>query len=253
MIIAVIIDDENNSRISLAGDIKNHCPEVNIVAEADSVSTGIEVIKKWNPDVVFLDVIMADGTGFDLVERLAKEKGGIEAIGFKIIFTTAYDRYAINAIKFSALDYLLKPVEPDELKAAVNRVPVQKTDSKNLDVLIDNLKQLNKTNKKIVLNTTGNIYVYNVSDIIRCKSDRNYTTFFLKDGKSLLVSKTLKEYEEMLKDFDFIRVHHSHLINVNYLIKYVKSQGGHIIMSDDANIPVAQRRKEEILKILSSF
>jgi len=249
MITAVIIDDEKQARASLIGDIANYCPEIKIIAEGDSVKSGLEILKMFTPDVVFLDVMMGDGTGFELIEQLKKEK----EITFKIIFSSAFDKFAINAIRFSALDYLLKPVNPDELIAAVSKINIRTEENLNLDVLMSNLKQLNKTSKKIVVNTTENLFICNISDIIRCESDGNYTQIYLKDGKSICASKTLKDYEDMLIDFDFIRVHKSHLVNINFIAKFVKADGGYIIMSDKANIPVAQRRKEDIIKIISGI
>ncbi|MFA6924152.1 MAG: LytTR family DNA-binding domain-containing protein [Bacteroidales bacterium] len=253
MITAIIIDDEKNARESLLINLNNYCPEIKIVAEVGSVSEGLEAIRKNKPDVVFLDIMMPDGTGFDLIEQFIAEKEGAEEVNFKIIFITAHNQFAINAIRFSALDYLLKPVNSDELIAAVNRIPVQKTDSKNFDVLINNIKQIKQSNKKIILNTAKNIFICNVNDTIRCESDQSYTTVFLKNGESVLISKSIKEFEEMLKDFDFIRVHRSHLVNINHINKINKSEGTYYLVSDKINIPIASARKDEILKIIASL
>lgn len=248
MIKAVIIDDIERSRASLADDLKRHCPEIIVVGEGYSVTTGIEVIKKYQPDVVFLDIQLDDGNGFNILEQVG-------STGFKVIFTTGSDEYGIRAVKFSALDYLLKPIDPDELVAAVNKLKHAKKEDPvdirdNLSVLIENLKNINNSSKRIALNSADRVHVVNVTDIIRCESQRNYTLFYLKGNKQILVTKTLKEFEEMLEDSGFVRVHHSHLINISYLREFVKSDGGYAVMNDNSQVPVAVRKKEHLMHLL---
>ena len=255
MITAVIIEDEQSARISLADDLATYCPSIKIIGEADHIKSGLELITKLNPMLVFLDIHLPDGTGFDLLKRLALLQGEMDKLTFRVIFTTADDRQAINAIKFSALDYLLKPIEPDELVAAVNKIkPAKGFDSikVNIQTLLENNTQTNQS-KKLVLKSVESISVYSVSEVIRCEAERNYTLFHFKNDKPLLVSTTLGEFDSLLKEYGFIRVHHSHLINLNYLKKFIKTDGGHIIMTDGAEVPVAQRKKEQLLKLLSSL
>ena len=248
MIKAVIIDDIERSRTSLADDLARYCPDITIVGEASSVKTGVEAIRKHKPDVVFLDIQLEDGNGFNILEQVGKTD-------FKVIFTTGSDEYGIKAVKFSALDYLLKPIDPDELIAAVNKLKEttkeEPADIKdNLSVLIENLRNINNSTKRIALNSADRVHVVNVPDIIRCESQRNYTLFYLKDNKQILVTRTLKEFEDMLQDSGFIRIHHSHLINISYLKEFVKSDGGYAVMTDNTHVPVAVRKKEHLLQLL---
>jgi two-component system, LytTR family, response regulator len=247
MIRAIIIDDVARSRASLADDLKRHCPEVNVIAEADSVKAGVDTINRHKPDVVFLDIQLEDGNGFNILEQVDKT-------GFKVIFTTGSDEYGIKAVKFSALDYLLKPIDPDELVAAVaklkNPQEAKTGINDNLSVLIENLKNINNSSKRIALNSADRVHVVNVSDIIRCESQRNYTLFYIKGNKQILVTRTLKEFEDMLEDSGFARVHHSHLINISYLKEFVKGDGGYAVMTDGSEVPVAVRKKEHLLQIL---
>jgi two-component system LytT family response regulator len=247
MIRAIIIDDVQRSRASLADDLKRYCPDVEVVAEAESVKTGVETIKKQKPDVVFLDIELEDGTGFNILEQLGTPS-------FKVIFTTGSDEYGIKAVKFSALDYLLKPIDPEELIAAVDKLRSSSKESgdikDNISVLIENLKSISNTSKRIALNSADRVHVVNVSDIVRCESQRNYTLFYIKGNKQILVTRTLKEFEDMLEDSGFARVHHSHLINISYLKEFVKSDGGYAVMTDGSEVPVAVRKKEHLLQIL---
>ena len=247
MIKAIVIDDVARSRASLIDDLSRYCPEVEVIAEADSVRTGTEAIKAHKADVIFLDIQLEDGTGFNILENAGSPD-------FKVIFTTGSDEYGIKAVKFSALDYLLKPIDPEELVAAVSKL---KSASKagsgitdNISVLIENLKNLSNSSKRIALNSADRVHVINVSDIVRCESQRNYTLFYIKGNKQILVTRTLKEFEEMLEDSGFVRVHHSHLINISYLKEFVKSDGGYAVMTDSSQVPVAVRKKEHLMKLL---
>ncbi len=251
MVKAIIIDDEKKSRLALVSLLERYCPNVIISGEAPGVQTGIKQIKENKPDVIFLDIQMQDGSGFRLLESF-------DEIKFEIVFTTAFDQYAIKAIKYSALDYLLKPIIPEELIEAVRKVEEKKiiknsNINQNIDVLLDNLKTTNAESKKIILTTAEKIHVIHVSEILRCESDNYYTNFFFTDGTKLLISKTLKENERMLKDHNFIRPHKSHLINVSYIKGYMKNDGGFILMSDNSKVPVSRRRKELIIETINNL
>lgn len=255
MITAVIVDDEKRSRTFLKGHIKTFCPELEIIGEAESVSSAVEVIQDLNPELVFLDIKMPDGTGFDVIERLRKEDK-TEQLKFKIIFTTAFDQYAIKAIKFSALDYLLKPIDPEELVTSLKKIKIsqpQKGTHDKIDVLINNIKSLNDSNKKIALNTSNKTYIYKIDEIIRCESSGSYTVFYIKDAEPILISKSLGETEELLKEHQFERIHKSHLINLNYLRTFIKTDGGFVEMQNGDKIPVSNRKKEYLIQLLKSL
>ena len=251
MVKAVIIEDENKSRLALLSMLGRYCTNVLVQAEASGVRTGIEAIRKHKPDVIFLDIQMPDGSGFRLLEEFGE-------VDFEIIFTTAFDQYAIKAIKYSALDYLLKPIVPQELIVAVEKVEARKIAknanlNKNIDVLLDNLRASPKESPKIILSTAEKIHVIKIDDIIRCESDNYYTNFFFSDGNKLLISKTLKENESVLKEHNFIRPHKSHLVNAKYIKGYMKHDGGYIVMSDDSKIPVSRRKKESMIEIINNL
>ncbi|MBT3209979.1 MAG: response regulator transcription factor [Bacteroidetes bacterium] len=242
MITALIIDDEAKSRITLRNFLGKYCKNIEIVGEADGVNSGIEQINKLNPEVIFLDIHMQDGSGFDLLERITKKN-------FKIIFVTAYSQYAIKAFKFSAIDYLLKPYDPEELVSAVDKIKENDkyySIDKKLETLISNRNGFNK----IALPTMSGIHLVKVKDIVRCQSTSNYTNIFLNSKETILVTKTLKEYEELLSKSKFFRVHQSHLINLAYVERYIKGEGGTIIMEDGSEVEVARRRKDKFLTLL---
>lgn len=243
----LIIDDENKARETIRDMLNIYCPEVEIIGEAESVLSGINSIKKLKPDLVFLDIKMPDGTGFDLLNRLDSKP-------FALIFLTAFDEYAVKAFRFSAVDYLLKPLDPDELMTAIERVVESKeSENKSIDALLDNLKNIKNDNKKLVLKTAESIFLVNVSDIIRCESTGNYTQFFIVNQKPVLVSKTLKEYDDILTDYSFFRVHQSHLVNLNHIVRLDKADGGTLVLSYDHSVPVSTRKKEALVKALSEI
>lgn len=249
MLRAIIVEDELRSRQTLTGMLKLFCKNVEVVGEAENVKEGIDLIRKEKPDIVFLDIQMPDGSGFKLLEEIGQ-------INFDIIFTTAYDQYAIQAIKFSALDYLLKPIFQDDLIKAVKKAEVNKEKidrNEHVDVLLENLKKSANEPSKIILSTAEKINVVKVDDILRCASDNYYTTFYFTNGQKLLVSKTLKENEELLKDHHFIRPHKSHLVNTKYIKGFLKQDGGYIIMTDGTNIPVSRRKKEATIDIINNL
>ena len=253
MIKAVLIDDDGNLREGMKMMINLYAPEIQIVGEADSVKSGTELMETSKPDIAFLDILMNDGTGFDILEKLNEKFGNVNS---HIIFITAHEEFAIKAFRFSALDFLLKPVNPDELQSVLKKVSNvihQNRDNKNIGLLLENIQKKSEGFKKIALSTSDGIHLFEIKDIIRCESEDNYTKFFIKNHKTIMISKTLKEYEELLKDQGFERIHQSHLINLNELKSYIKKDGGFVIMSDDSQLPVSQRKKERLQELISKL
>lgn len=208
---AVIIDDMEAARTALKADLESYCPDIEIIGEAQGVVSGAKLIKEVKPELIFLDIQMPDGSGFDLLEILPE-------LDFDIIFTTASDAYALKAFKVSAVDYLMKPIDPDDLIEAVKRAKDQNNSTERLSLLKENMQG----SKKIALNTLEKIQIVNIEDIIRCESSVNYTTFYFMDGTKLLVTKTLKEFDKMLSEYNFFRVHQSHLINTEFIKEFLK-------------------------------
>jgi two-component system LytT family response regulator len=241
----VIIDDEKRARNYLRGILEDQFKAIDIVGEADGVGAGLELIDRVLPELIFLDVQMQDGTGFDLLAKIDRSK-------FHVIFISAYDRFAITAIKFSAADYLLKPVEAIDLVLALDKVKKTKLteDVENkLDLLLNNVNKI----EKIALPSLNGIEFVRIENIVRCESDNNYTNFYLTSGEKIVVSKTLKEFEDMLDSKGFFRTHKSHIINLAFLKKYIKGEGGIAVMEDGSEIAVSRRRKEEFLVVLNKF
>jgi two-component system LytT family response regulator len=245
MLHTLIIDDEDHMRDSLTKLLQRHCPQIMVAGEANSVAGGIAAIQNIHPDLVLLDIQMGDGTGFDLLNALP-------VIDFKIIFITAFDQYALQAFRFSAVDYLLKPVNPEMLAEAVERAGKLILEHQNLQMqaLRENLRNIEHQNKKIILKTTDNIYLLDLNHIISCESDNNYTNVYTSDGAKIMVSKTLKEYENLLAGCGFYRVHKSYLINLAHIKRFEKQDGGYIILTNDLKIPVASRKRDEMLELL---
>jgi two-component system LytT family response regulator len=253
MIKAVLIDDDKNLREGMKSLLKRFAPNISIIGEADNVSSGVEVLEKLQPQVVFLDIQLNDGTGFDILEKLAERNN---AITCNVVFITAHEQYAIKAFRFSALDFLLKPVDPEELQIVIQKIEAvleKKTDYSHIDLLLENIRKNVDNFKRIALSTSDGIHLFDISDIIRCESEDNYTRFFIRNNKPILISKTLKEYEEMLKEHNFERIHQSHLINLSYLKSYIKKDGGYVVMTDDSHLPISQRKKERLQHILKSI
>ncbi|HQQ93297.1 MAG TPA: LytTR family DNA-binding domain-containing protein [Bacteroidia bacterium] len=247
MIKTVIIEDEQKSREVLEAMIRKNCPDLEIAGTAADVKEGVEMIKTLKPELVFLDISMPNGSGFDVLEQVPNQN-------FELIFATASDQHALKAIKFSACDYLLKPIDADELQSAVQKVIRKKKGNsgmENLQFLIEHLKRADDNFQKITL-PTGNAYeIVNIKDIIRCEADGSYTTFFLADKRKLLISAGLKHYEELLPESEFIRVHHHHLINMHHVQRFLKEDGGYAIMSDGSKIEISRRKKEAFMERLN--
>ncbi|KQS48700.1 MULTISPECIES: LytR/AlgR family response regulator transcription factor [Flavobacterium] len=250
MITAVLIDDDSNLRKGMKSLLSRYAPEIKILGEADSVKTGIKVMDSLKPQVVFLDIQLTDGTGFDILENLAQKNGKSSS---HIVFITAHEEYAIKAFRFSALDFLLKPVDPEELEKVIEKIKstLEKNDNyAHIDLLLENIRKKVDNFKRIALSTSDGIHLLEVSDIIRCESEDNYTKFYIKNGKPILISKTLKEYEELLAEHGFERIHQSHLINLSCLKSYIKKDGGYVIMADNSKLPISQRKKERLHELL---
>jgi two-component system, LytTR family, response regulator len=253
MITAVLIEDDKHLRTGLKALLERYTNDILIIGEAESVKTGIAVIEKLRPQVIFLDIHLTDGTGFDILERLNKVNGKLNA---HVVFITAHEQYAVKAFKFSALDFILKPVDPEELQDTMAKIKeaVGKNNSfENIDLLLENIRKKVDNFKRIALSTCDGIHLFEVSDIIRCEAKINYTQFFIKNHKPILISKTLKEYEELLSEHGFERIHQSHLINLSYLKSYIKTDGGYVIMADNSNIPIAQSKKEKLQELINAL
>ncbi len=238
----LIVDDEESSRAAIRSFLQMHADDVSVVAEADSVVSGIGQIIMHKPDLVFLDVRMQDGTGFDLLERLPERN-------FQVVFVTSFDQYAIQAFRFSAIDYILKPVDPDQLNEAVNkaRQAMNQNDiSSKLEVLVSNISKL----EKLALPSMDGIRFVRIDDVVRCESDDNYTNVYLRSGDKIVVSKTLKEYERLLEPMQFFRVHKQHLVNLRFVEKYIPGDGGYLILEDGSHVDVSRRKKDQLMELL---
>ncbi|MBE6337554.1 MAG: response regulator transcription factor [Lentimicrobiaceae bacterium] len=248
MIRCVIVEDEEIARRVLKSLLAQYCQDVMVCAEADDVASGKNMIEMFRPDLVFLDIEMPGGSGFKLLSS-------VENIDFEVVFITAYEQFAIKAIRHDALDYILKPIDPKELVAAVEKVKeakYKKTLKKQYDNILKNLDPEQLVVRKISLSTTDKIHLIDVDDIIRCESDNYYTKIFFKDGNSLLVSKTLKEIDQKLEEYDFVRTHKSHLVNIRYIKNFIKDEMM-VVMADDTKVPVSKRKKERILEVINNL
>jgi two-component system LytT family response regulator len=247
MVKALVIDDENRTRELIVKMINSFGFEIEAIQGGNNVKTGIESIETEEPDLVILDIQMPDGTGFDLLK-------GLKHRNFEVIFVTAHEEYAIKAIKFSALDYILKPVDLSELRSAVEKA-IEAVDQKKEETQFEALQQNINPNQKrrLVLKTQESVHVVDLDNIIRCEADRNYTSFFLVGGKKILVSKTLKEYETLLTGYNFLRVQQSHLINLDYVDRYDKGDGGSVVMKDGSEVPLSPAKRDIFFKIIENM
>ncbi len=244
---AVIIDDMARARKYLEGMIQKYFPEVEIAGMADNISSGAKLIREQKPDLVFLDVEMPGGSGFELFDQL-------DTIDFEVIFTTAHDQYAIQAFRYSALDYLLKPLKKDDLGSAIRKAIERKStqaQTDNLRVLLENLKQPQAHKQKLILPGVDGFTVVRMEEIIRIEAVSNYSKFHLLNSQPIMVSKNLGEYEKLLPQTDFIRIHKSHLINIHHVRKFARGSARFVIMADDAKLEVSKRKKDEFLDIIS--
>jgi two-component system, LytTR family, response regulator len=249
MIKALIIDDEKHCCESLSWLLKKYCPAVEVSAVCNNAEEGISRISQLRPQLLFLDVEMPGGSGFDMLEKL-------QEIQFNIIFTTAFDRYALRAIKFGALDYLMKPVDKDELKASVDKYlrNAEHISQNQLTALLTHTRKNNDYSfQKIALPTLHSYELVPLTEIMICESNSNYTSVRLWNGKNIVVSKTLKEIAELLDMPPFFRVHHSYLVNLQYAIRYIKGEGGNLVLSNEISIPVSRNKKEELLSLITQI
>ena len=246
---AVIVEDEEFAAKRLGQMVNELAPEISIIAQINSVENGANWFKNNDkPDLIFLDIQLNDGYGFDILDNLEEHP--------PVIFTTAYNEFAIRGFKYNGLDYLLKPIDLEELKNAVDKAKNRRDTNvyrQQIETLMLNLGQENHKQEKICLATTAGMEFILIKDIILCKADGSYTSFTLKDGSSLLVSKHLKEYENLLSDHQFMRVHNSYLINLKEVKKYIKSDGGYIIMSNDMHVSISPRKKEDLLESMKKI
>jgi len=245
MIRAIVVDDEPYAAQALQTLLKKHCPDVSVIAACHSALEAEQRIGELKPQLVFLDIEMPHRNGFELLERFMPA-------GFQVIFTTSYDQYAIKAIRFSALDYLLKPVDPLELQAAVAKVSrPNELLAQQLQLLLQSYREPAAGNR-IALPTQEGLQMVAIDTILYCTASSNYTTLVMKDKKKLVVSRTLKEIEEMLEEHGFLRIHHSHMVNVNAIEKYIRGEGGTVLMMDGAELDVSRSRKETLLRTLQA-
>jgi len=245
MIKAVILDDEKHSVETLKWKLENFCPDVEIKSTFTHPEVALNYLQINDIDLLFIDIEMPHMNGFEVLHSLG-------SVNFDVIFTTAYDEFGIKAIKFSALDYLLKPIQTQELSQAVEKhkqKSAQKISPEQLKVLFSNIKEEKDVPIKIALATKESIEFVQPHEIIACEADSNYTWVFLSDGRKKLISKTLKEFEELLGEHHFFRSHHSHLVNTNHIKEYVRTEGGYLLMSNKLSIPVSRSKREEILRL----
>ena len=249
MLKIIIIEDEKSSRDLLVEMVKQSFPEIKIAAQVDSVADGISEIIKHRPDVILLDINLKDGNGFEILEKT-------QGLDYMVIFITAHNEYAVKAFKISAIDYLLKPIDITELIDAIEKCRKQKEVGElsiKLKTLFSNLNSELNQDKKIVLKSVESIHVVPICDIIRCEADKSYTTFYLKENKKLLVSRTLKEYENLLTEYGFFRPHQSHLVNIDFIDSFEKPHGGLLVMNDNSRVPVATRKREALFNLFNNL
>lgn len=244
---ALLIDNEEPLRATLRTLLQRYCPSIDSITEADGVASGVEQLRNNKFDIVFLDVEMDDGTGFDLLRK-------VDASQFQLVFITAHQHYAIDAFKFSAIDFLLKPVQEDELQRSVERAHINIEKHNKIEqvaVLLEGLEPRAYQEKRIVLRDQDAIHFVRVADISVLEAHKGYTKFILAGGKSLFVSKTLKEFDDLLTPYGFVRVHHSYLVNSRRIVRFDRDEGGSVVTEENIVIPVSQRKRDYILKILS--
>ncbi len=246
MLRTILVDDEVSCTDILHWQLETYCPEVKVEAICNSAAEALEKIPELKPDFVFMDIEMPGMNAFELLSRL-------KPLSFPVIFITAYNQFALQAFKENAVDYLLKPIEKFDLIAAVDKVRQRAgiVETGKMDQLISLFTEQLSTTRKIALPTSDGVSFVNVDQIVRCESDSNYTYIFLQSGEKIVITKTLKQIEESLADYPFYRVHQSHLVNLNHIVKFARDSGGYLIMSDKSNITVARQRKDGLMELFS--
>lgn len=249
MLRTLVIDDEPNARQVVKNILGQYCKSVDIIGEAENVSQGVKMINDSSPDLVLLDIKMPDGTGFDLLKK-------VKYLNFNFVFITAYEDYAIKAIRQSALDYIVKPINANELIAAIEKAELNNSSGEDRKAKLTNLTHNQDNNpgkQRLVLNTQDSLHIVNIDEIISCKADKNYTEVNLLNKKKLVISKTLKDFDEMLSSCGFFRTHQSYLVNVKFIDRYEKGLGGTIIMKDLSKVPVSSRKKDAFFQLMASL
>ncbi len=249
MLTAILIDDEKNSRESLRKKIETHCPEITVIAECSNGKEGLEAINRFQPAIVFLDIEMPHMNGFAMLQQLTERN-------FELVFTTAFNQYAIDAIRYSALDYLVKPIDVTDLVNAVFRISKEKKPGinyKQLDILAGYLSQQKKTPDKIAVSVASGLEILNIDSIVYMEATGNYTNIYMTENKPLLSSKTLKDFEDILPSTLFCRVHNASLVNVSFIKKYNRGEGGQVVLTNGVVLDVARRRKDELLQLLQTL
>ncbi|WP_028295294.1 LytR/AlgR family response regulator transcription factor [Olivibacter sitiensis] len=244
---ALLVDDEVNNLDNLQALLGKHCPEVSVVGRAGNVDTALELVQLHRPDLIFLDIQMPDKNGFELLKALPERD-------MEVIFVTAYDQYGIQAVKFSAIDYLLKPINIEEMKGAVDKVR-QRLENRKRNLQLENLlgiieQRVAKENHRIALPSQKEVRLVEVQQIVRCEATNNYTSFYLLSGEELVVSRPIYEYEELLSHYGFVRCHQSHLVNRKHVLSFLKEDGGYLRLADGYKIPVSRQKKEEVKRLL---
>ncbi|WP_452219995.1 LytR/AlgR family response regulator transcription factor [Lacinutrix salivirga] len=247
MLTAIIVEDLQDAMQLLKSDLETKHPDIKVIDTATSVVEAAKALRKQQPDILFLDIMLGDGTGFDVLEIFPNLKS-------KIIFVTASDEFAIKAFKFAAIDYVLKPYAHEELDQAITRAKQQiKPTEERLNILKQTLTAPDKKPDKISLHTLDKIIIVNLDDIVRCESDSNNTIFHLKDQRKIFVTKTLKYFSDMLKPYQFLRIHQSHLVNLQCISAFIKTDGGYLMLKNGEHVPVSVRKKAEIIEILDTM
>lgn len=241
----ILVDDELPSLENLEMKIDEFCPDLKIIGKAQNAETALDLIAKLKPEVVFLDIEMPRMNGFRMLNE-------IEEKNFEVVFTTAYDHYAIEAVRISAFDYLVKPISVSELQNTVSRLikmRIHRTNEK-IDISLPHTSSGKEQTDKITISTNEGMEFYEIAQIIRIESSSNYSKMYLTDGKSILISRLLKDFEEILSPYNFFRIHHSHLINLNHIKKYIRGDGGQVVMSNNEKVDVSRRKREEFLRLM---
>lgn len=248
MIRAIIIDDEKNAIEMLLWLLQTYCPTVEVLATCESGAEGIEAVERLRPDLLFLDIEMPIMNGFEVLEKISNP-------AIQVVFTTAFDQFAVKAFRYAALNYLLKPIDPDELTATISRFENarQSVSQEQLKILLEHLNPARKTPERIALSSGDGLVFVKTGDIAYCQADSNYTHVVMADGKKITVARTLKELDDTLGGGDFARVHNSYLVNINRIEKYVRGDGGYIVMPDGANITISRSKREEFFQLFSKF
>lgn len=244
MLTAIIIEDMADALQLLKSDLESHHPEIKVINTAQSVVEAAKLLRKTQPDILFLDIMLGDGTGFDILEIFPD-------LSSKIIFVTASDEYAIRAFKFAAIDYVLKPYSNEDLATAITRAKQQiEPNKERLSILKNTLAAPEAKPDKISLHTLDKIIIVSLENIVRCEADNNNTVFYLKEGRKIFVTKTLKYFADMLSSYEFLRVHQSHLVNMQCINAFIKSDGGYLLLKNKETVPVSVRKKAEVIEML---